>query len=149
MQKKVFQKLHPPLLRGIVHALSLIFHENRKASKAIEFILRSNKKWGSRDRSFIAEHTYDMVRWWRLLHFINGSRIIQHHESLLWSLLGIHLKLKEFTLPDWTEFKTVNALDIEQALAEAKKERAIIHSIPDWMDSKGEDTFGEAWEDEL
>ena len=149
MAKKVFQKLHPPLLRGIVQALSLIFHENRKASKAIEFTLRSNKKWGSRDRSFIAEHTYDMVRWWRLLHFINGSPLTQHHDSLLWSLLGIHLKLKEFNLPDWTEFKRVNALDIEKALAEAKKERAVMQSIPDWLDKIGEDTFSEAWEDEL
>jgi 16S rRNA (cytosine967-C5)-methyltransferase len=55
-------KLFPPLIEAIEKALVEIFVENRKADKAISGILKSNPKWGSRDRGFIAENTYDMVR---------------------------------------------------------------------------------------
>ena len=35
----------------------------------IESLLKQNPKWGARDRRFIAETTYDVVRWWRKILF--------------------------------------------------------------------------------
>jgi 16S rRNA (cytosine967-C5)-methyltransferase len=60
-------KLHPILLHAVAKALTEVFADGKKADKVIEKLLRSNPKWGSRDRGFIAEQTYECVRWWRLL----------------------------------------------------------------------------------
>ncbi len=59
-------RLQPLLVRAVVEALFSIFCENRHADKVIEFVLRNNRKAGSRDRAFIAENTYEIVRYYRL-----------------------------------------------------------------------------------
>ena len=66
-------KLHSNLLNGIVEILEISFSGNLYADKVIEKALKSNKKWGSRDRSFVAHHTYEIIRWWRLLWFLKGE----------------------------------------------------------------------------
>ena len=61
------QRLFPNTVAGVLEALEITFGKGIYADKVVERILRQNKKWGSRDRSFVAEHTYEMVRWWGLL----------------------------------------------------------------------------------
>ena len=59
-------RLHRNLVFAVIDALNLIFNENEYADKVIEKVLRYDKRWGARDRGFIAETTYDIVRWKRL-----------------------------------------------------------------------------------
>ena len=59
-------------MHAVVSALQQIFEENKYADKVIEKLLRSNPKWGSRDRKFIAETTYEVVRWHRLLRYVQN-----------------------------------------------------------------------------
>lgn len=59
--------LLPPLRRALLLALQDIFRDGRPADKVIEFYLKNQKKWGSRDRRQFAETVYGMVRWWRRL----------------------------------------------------------------------------------
>jgi len=54
-------KLHNNTIRGVHQALEAIFVEGQYADKVIERTLKSNPKWGAKDRSFIAETTYEMV----------------------------------------------------------------------------------------
>ncbi|MBK7010165.1 MAG: hypothetical protein IPH36_16780 [Saprospiraceae bacterium] len=61
-------KLHPSLLSAVTDTIHLIFTTKRWQIRPSSKVLRSNKKWGSRDRAFIAENCYEMVRWWRMLH---------------------------------------------------------------------------------
>ena len=65
-------RLHRPLVSATVKALQEIFHpENpRQADRVIEEVLKSNKQWGSRDRNFIAETAYEIVRNWRLSLYV-------------------------------------------------------------------------------
>lgn len=65
-------KLFPNIVAGVLEALEMSFGKGLYADKVVERLLRQNKKWGSRDRSFVAEHTYEMVRWWALLWGILG-----------------------------------------------------------------------------
>ena len=82
-------KYHRVLVEAIVFALQQIFNENRQADKVIEQVLKSNKKWGSRDRAFIAENTYEIVRWWRLLKFVSNINCVKvEEEALFWQLFG-------------------------------------------------------------
>lgn len=61
------QQMLPPLRRALLLALSDVFRDGRPADKVIEYYLKSQKKWGSRDRRQFAETVYGMVRWWRRL----------------------------------------------------------------------------------
>ena len=149
MKERTSLRLHPPLVRAVVNCLAQIFGEKRKASKAIEYTLKSNRKWGSRDRAFIAEHTYEIVRSWRLLHYINGTSHDQNKSDTLWSILGIHLKMRGYELPSWTEFKAVANFNFDNKLERGKEIRKVRESIPDWIDEIGFQEFGEAWDAEL
>ena len=59
-------KLYRNLSEAVIQGLQSIFTDNKYADKVIEKILKSNPKWGARDRRFIAETIYDIVRWHRL-----------------------------------------------------------------------------------
>ncbi|MBL7878116.1 MAG: RNA methyltransferase, partial [Cyclobacteriaceae bacterium] len=59
-------KIYRNLSAAVVEGLHEIFTNKKYADKVIEKILKSNPKWGARDRRFIAETIYDIVRWHRL-----------------------------------------------------------------------------------
>ena len=67
-------KIHKNIADAILRSLHEIFNENKYADKVIERVLKGNPKWGARDRRFIAETTYDIVRWYRLLHEITPKK---------------------------------------------------------------------------
>ena len=64
---------------AIAEALRRVFEERRFADKVVESILKSNPRWGSRDRRLIAETTYDIVRWWRLIRETAGLPMFEGH----------------------------------------------------------------------
>jgi 16S rRNA (cytosine967-C5)-methyltransferase len=141
-------KYHKPLVAAVVNAIQLIFDERQYADKVVERVLKSNPQFGSRDRRFIAETIYEMVRWWRLIDEVvkrvspRNSKNYHIHFAA-WQLLNNNL------LPDWQEFKDVNEQEIKSATEELKKERAIRESYPDWLDSLLANELGEqVWEKE-
>ena len=146
------QKLHKNLCNAVVEALNGIFNEDRYADKAIEYWLKSNPKWGARDRAFIAENTYEIVRWWRRLLFLADLAYQddkKYSYKQLWKVLGTWLVLQDYTLPTWEEFETVKPVNIKQNSKKnlSRKER---ESVPDWLDSLACQEMGEQeWEQEL
>ncbi len=143
-------KYHRVLVEAIVFALQQIFNENRQADKVIEQVLKSNKKWGSRDRAFIAENTYEIVRWWRLLKFVSNINCVRvEEEALFWQIFGSWRVLQGDKLPEWNEFMKLNPKEILARKDEAKEIRKVRESIPDWLDTIGEQELGEKWEAEL
>ena len=118
-------KLHKTLLNGIATALSQIFNENRYSDKVLERLFKKNKQWGSRDRKFVAEAVYDIVRYYRLLSHLAESK------NNFWFITAVYLVLKEIELPDWPEFKHVNKQLIQNKFNEAKSNFALFQSYPD------------------
>ncbi len=144
-------RVHRPLAQAVVDTLYQIFAENRKADRAIQGVLKSNKKFGSKDRAFIALNSYEIVRWWRLLHHYNSSDYEVHKDkATLWRLLGISLIREGYTLPDWTEFATLDKkINLTYLKNKLPEERAVLQSIPDWMDKQAFEAIGEKWTTEL
>lgn len=136
-------KIHRTLAEAVVQNLHFIFNENKYADKVIEKTLKSNPRWGARDRRFIAETTYDVVRWKRLY-----QGITQSGESDFWKWMAVWIVQRDFELADWKEFSAVNRKDIKAKLG-AEHPRAIKQSIPDWLDELGEAQLGARWETEL
>lgn len=134
-------KLHNNTIRGVHQALDAIFEQGQYADKVIERTLKSNPKWGARDRSFIAETTYEMVRWWRLINYLSPS-------NDYWDLFGTYWLMQGNALPPWEEFARLKAEKIKGKF-ESLKNPAILESIPDWLEEIGERELGEKWHAEI
>ena len=67
-------RLHRNLVFAVISALDLIYNEKEYADKVVQKTLKLDKRWGGRDRKFIAETIYDMVRWKRLYNEIAGTK---------------------------------------------------------------------------
>ncbi len=147
--------LHPILVRAVAAALHRIFVEQHYADKVVEQALRENPKAGSNDRAFIAETTYDIVRYYRLLVDTFDSKPMS--ETDFWQLVGVYLltrhlrnpKESAVELPPWREFSTMDAAKIIARYQELSASRSMRESIPDWMDALGEAELGDQWETTL
>ena len=138
------QRLYPAHLEAIASALGNIFLEGAYADREIARVLKADKRRGSKDRAFIAEQTYGVVRNYRLLRHLAGGGKPKKREDW-WRLVGVQLLLEGYTLPPWKEFGELDAETITQKLAEAHSDRALRESIPDWLDELGEQQLGEQW----
>lgn len=135
-------KPHRILLQAIVNALSTIFKENKYADKVIEKTLKENPKFGSRDRRFIAETTYDIVRNYRLLSYLANS------EDNYWQILGTYFVMQQLPMPDERDFKNINEKEIVDKFKACKDER-ILQAYPDWLWDLCEGELGKkVWEQE-
>ena len=95
-------KLHRTLVLAVTGTLRNIFSEGMYADKAVEQVLKSNARFGSRDRKFIAENVYGMVRWWRLIKETAGA------EDDLLRLFAVWLLVKGEEIPAWEEFSGID-----------------------------------------
>ena len=59
-------RLHRNLCYAVIDGLNTIFNEGEYADKVVQQLLKRDKRWGSRDRGFIAETVYEIVRYKRL-----------------------------------------------------------------------------------
>lgn len=66
-------KLHKPILNAIHQALQKIINENFYSDKVLEYLFKTNKKLGKKDRQIIAETTYNIVRNYRYYHHLAQS----------------------------------------------------------------------------
>jgi len=142
-------RLHRNLCFAVIDGLLLIFNEGEYADKVIQKLLKRDKRWGSRDRGFVAETTYDIVRWKRLY-----AEIAQIKEPFsrddAWRLFAVWATLKGIKLPDWKYFEGTPTRKIKGRFDELSKDRKFRESIPDWIDELGVKELGEAkWTKEL
>lgn len=137
-------KLYRSTSQAVVDSLTEIFVEKKYADKVIEKVLKQNPKWGARDRRFIAETTYDIVRWYRLL-----KEVTQADDTDFWKLLAAWCQWREWELPDWSEFRHMTADGWQARWKQAQQERKLRESIPDWMDELGARELGSTWDREL
>ncbi|MDP5102206.1 MAG: RsmB/NOP family class I SAM-dependent RNA methyltransferase [Nonlabens sp.] len=140
-------RFHHNLVQATVDALHIIFNEGKYADQAIQKILKRDTRWGSRDRGFIAETTYDIVRYKRLYaHIANASE--PFNQADLWRLTSVWIVLKGHTLPAWEEYYNTPERRIKGMFDEAGKDLALKESYPDWMHKLCSDALGDLWKKE-
>jgi 16S rRNA (cytosine967-C5)-methyltransferase len=142
-------RLHRNLCFAVIDGLTLIFNEGQYADKVIQHLLKRDKRWGSRDRAFVAETTYDMVRWKRLYAEIAEVKEPFDRDNL-WRMFAVWATLKGIKLPDWKYFEETPTRKIKGRFDELSKIRKYKESIPDWLDALGEKELGKAiWTKEI
>ncbi|WP_346883612.1 RsmB/NOP family class I SAM-dependent RNA methyltransferase [uncultured Algibacter sp.] len=142
-------RLHRNLCFAVIDGLTLIFNEGKYADKVIQQLLKRDKRWGARDRGFVAETTYDMVRWKRLYAEIAEVKEPFDRENL-WRMFAVWATLKGVKLPDWKYFESTPLRKIKGRFDELSKVRKFKESIPDWMDELCVKELGkELWTKEI
>ena len=142
-------RLHRNLVFAVIDTLDSIFNKEAYADKEISKTLKRDERWGSRDRSFIAETTYDIVRWKRLYSEI--ADINKHYSRTnLFRLFTVWATLRGIEIPAWKQFEDTPTRKIKGKFDELSKIRKYRESIPDWLDELGEEQLGsDVWEKEL
>jgi len=142
-------RLHRNLCFAVVDGLTLIFNEGKYADKVIQQLLKRDKRWGSRDRAFVAETTYDIVRWKRLYAEIAEVKAPYDRDNL-WRIFAVWATLRGIKLPDWKYFENTPQRKIKGRFDELTKTRKLKESIPDWLDDLGVQELGESkWTKEI
>ena len=142
-------RLHRNLCFAIIDGVLEVFNNNKYADKVIQALLKRDKRWGSRDRGFVAETTYDIVRWKRLYAEIAEIKEPFSRDDA-WRLFAVWATLRGIKLPDWKYFENTPTRKIKGRFDEACKIRKIKESIPDWIDALGIKELGEiVWSKEL
>ncbi|PIF01295.1 MAG: RNA methyltransferase [Maribacter sp.] len=142
-------KLHRNLVFAVVNALGNIFNDGEYADKVVQKTLKQDKRWGARDRGFIAETTYDIVRWKRLYAEIAEVKA-PYSRANLFRMFAVWAVLKGIELPDWKQLEPVPARRIKGKFDELSKIRKYRESIPDWLDTLGEKALGDKlWTKEI
>lgn len=142
-------RLHRNLVFAVIDGLDQIFNEDFLAHKAVEKLLKRDKRWGSHDRGFIAETVYEMVRWKRLYMEIAEVKNTQSKANL-WRMFAVWATLRGIHLPDWNQFQDTPTRRIKGKFEAFSKIRKIKESVPDWLDALGVEELGEKkWTEEL
>lgn len=142
-------RLHKNLCFAVIDGLHLIFNEGEYADKVVQQLLKRDKRWGSRDRGFIAETVYEIVRYKRLYAEIAQVKPPFDRDNL-WRIFAVWAVLKGIRLPDWKYFIGTPTRKIKGRFDELSKIRKYNESIPDWIDELGLDELGEdLWSKEI
>lgn len=139
------QKLHKVLLEGVLDTLQSILLENRYADKALEQVFRHNRKWGARDRGFVAESVYTIIRHLRRYQYLAGLDEIRDRASLIclfqcqrWEKYGqFATELADCGLDTAT---------LEARIKDISAMPTVRESFPDWLYTLIQAEYGEAAE---
>lgn len=131
---------------GMIEALESVFYDGGYTDQAIERLFKKNKLWGSRDRGFVAENIYDMVRRKRLINFASNNALKKKH---FWDFIGTWFIINDIQLPDLEEFKGLNKNKILSSFKSTFKQPEIWYSINDELFELGQEALGDKWIEEL
>lgn len=136
-------KLYKNLVNSVAGTLQDIFLKNKQADKALEKLFKLHPQWGSRDRRFVAEAVYDIVRHYRLYSELAESK------NNFWFITAVWLVIKYGEIPDWQEFKHVDIPYILSRKQELSSNLPVSESFPDWLWELGSQELGAAeWQRE-
>ena len=142
-------RLHRNLVYTVIDSIRDIFNEGVYADKAVEKALKRDKRWGSRDRKFVAETIYEIVRWKRLYAEIATVKE-PFDRNNLWRIFSVWCVLKGIALPDWNQIEPTPTRRIKGRFDELSRIRKFRESVPDWIDNLAISELGEElWTKEL
>jgi len=141
-------KLHRNLVDAVTDGFLQITNDGLYADKVIERLLKRDKRWGSKDRAFIAETLYELVRYKRL--YMEIAQVSAPLTVVSFRrVFAVWAVLRGIPLPDWY-FEETPERRIKGRFAELSQVRKYRESVPDWLDALGVSELGEAvWTREL
>jgi len=136
-------RIHRILAEASAGLLREVFDDGMVLDRVVAQAFRSHPKWGKRDRHFVADSVWDVVRWRRSLAFVADS-------SEVGALLAAMWRRKGFEVPTWWDWEGSSLDSMASREAELDQQpRKVRESIPDWMDERGVEELGGRWDEIL
>lgn len=133
-------QVYKNLVKTTAAALKRVFEDGQYAEQVLEKTLAGDKRLGSRDRKFIAEIFYDMVRFWRNLEILEERISIPSSDYFL--KVCLWLGHKGYAIQDWPELQGWDFALLQQPITgESRK----VLSYPDWLWEMGEKELPNRW----
>ncbi|MDB6069325.1 MAG: hypothetical protein JWL81_496 [Verrucomicrobiales bacterium] len=137
------KKLHRILAEAAVGILKSVFEDGMVADRAVGRVLGANPKWGRRDRAFVAETVYEIIRRKRRLEVLAGS-------AEWWSVCGFWWGTQGYARPEWAAWDEVaESVRIGRGAELEAMPAAVRFSTSDAFDALGRQELGAGWEVEL
>lgn len=141
--KHVIAVKHTNLHKVVIQILTETFCHNKYIDKSIEKWFRQNKKLGSRDRKFIAESAYEIVRNWRILF----TSLFEENGIITPDKIE---KIFYFWLSQNNLIQNSNFIEASQKYSELRNIPKYHFSVPDWLYEYGCKELGqEKWNTEI
>jgi len=136
-------KMHRILAEAAAEVVRAVFDGRQVLDRVLASAFERNPKWGKRDRSFVAETAFEVVRWRRALEFVADSAEVESLCVAQWRRMGLEV-------PEWWRFDGASAGEMAARECDlTTRPRAVRESVPDWLDALGEAELGEAWSREI
>ncbi|MCZ2248786.1 MAG: RsmB/NOP family class I SAM-dependent RNA methyltransferase [Bacteroidia bacterium] len=132
------------LSKNISVVINDVIVNGTNLDKAIEKVMKANKKWNVRYRTYLYETSSSMIRYWRLLVTAAGVEKA-YKDSDFYKVYATWFVFSDKELPALAAFKEINTDTIEQRLIKYKKISKISQSYPDWLDSLCKEQLGTYW----
>ncbi len=139
-------KIYPNILAGVVDCLKVILLQNKYTADVLEQAFRNNKKWGSRDRRFIGEAVFEIVRWQRLFAHVTGANNAE--PSYCEKLLAAYLLKNGIALPE-AYSGLFNIEIVKEVFSSESIPFDVRESIPEWLNEWGRRELPNNWEQEI
>lgn len=136
-------KIYRGNCNAVVDILTDVLHQHKHLGKTIELYLKNNKQWGARDRNFIAESVYEIIRFLRYYaHLSQQEYTFADINTRL--LLAARLLSQAIEIPEWFELEATEQQAIEQQLS-GPVDDVIRFAYTDWFYAEGEKAYGTTW----
>ena len=136
-------RMHRILANAALEIIQAVFDQRKVLDHTLAKAFETHPKWGKRDRSFIAETVFEVVRWRRALSFLVESEDPAALCAAQWIRMG-------YDLPEWWNYQGADTATIQTRESELRNQPfAVRESIPDWLDAYGAAELGDAWPTEL
>ncbi len=136
------------ILEAVSFGLKDVMDDNRSLNQVSSFWIKQNPHWDEQDKGFFAETLMEVVRWWRLLGELikavnsNSESNTYYQKVLVYLFIKKEDKRAEKHLPESI------LKQIKDAFSSIEN-KAILESIPDWLDDMGEKELGSQWYNEI
>lgn len=139
------QTIYKNLVKTTAAGLKRVFSEGQHAEQVLEKLLGSDKRLGARDRRFIAETFYDLVRFWRHLEILEQRQPGTDPEDYFIKVC-LWLVHKGHDLLEWPECSDWNPEELSKPITGLGKLEV---SVPDWLWETGMEELGSRWPAEI
>jgi 16S rRNA (cytosine967-C5)-methyltransferase len=137
--------IYKNLVKTTAAGIKRVFLDGQHAEMVLEKLLASDKRLGARDRRFIAETFYDMVRFRRHLEILQ-ERIQVPLNKDAFLMVSAWLIHKGHSLREWPECASLIEEELQKPI-EGLGAKEI--SVPDWLWETGLEELGNRWPAEI
>jgi len=131
-------------IQAITQITRDVMFSGLQADKAFEAFFKSNKSVAPSDIAFIVEQVYYLIRNWRLLIEIQSRGNLGEPSGII-TLLAIGWIVEQKQLPDFIKIDRLRRRAISENFKSVNDNRAIMYSVPDWLDNIGHKELTDHW----